>query len=263
MNLDEFLENIKPEIKLNEEKEQNTEQLIKNLDKERLNVALKNADRINVHMKQLGSSVSGPLKNLILQGAVSAFKKSRAEALDVVKKVDDKINDYADKTVKLLEKAESSEEAEMKIDKNEAKFRDVLDNLTAMILEEFGDASEDLVKRNSVAINTDRLKGAEERKYHDLSNQIIEYYVRELLKIRSVLSAFQTMLARVRKNTEYDYVVMDRIPPIFESYVKGKFGLETGKYLVAHVKKYYNSTNDRKAEFEKFENLINYLLGVV
>lgn len=264
MNLENFLEDIKPIAKLDEATEQDTEKLIKNLDSLRLNMAIKNKDRISAHMKQLAQSVRGTVKAVILKGAVSAFKNSRTEAVDLRKKLDSQIDDYVKKTVDLLTKAEDETEAERKIDRNDAKFRNIFDKFTDMIVGSYKEVNVEIVKRNTVGINANKLESKEEQAYAELADNIIEYYVSELLKLRAVLSTFQTFLARVRKKTgeEYDSVLMRKFPPMFKSYLKGKFGLEVGKYLVAHVDKWYSSTNDRKEEFAKFENMINDLLGV-
>lgn len=264
MNLDNFLEDIKPIARLDEATEQDTEKLIKNLDSIRLNMALKNKDRISAHMKQLATSVRGTVKSVILRGAVSAFKNSRDEAVELRKKLDSQIDDYVDRTVSLLSKSENESEAERKIDRNDAKFRNIFDKFTDMIIGNYKEVNVEIVKRNTIGINANKLESNEEKTYVELADNIIEYYVSELLKIRAILSTFQTFLARVRKKTddEYDSVLMKKFPPMFKSYLKGKFGIEVGKYLVAHVDKWYSSTNDRKEEFAKFENMINDLLGV-
>jgi hypothetical protein len=262
MNLEEFLTDIKPEATLFEEVEQDTEKFIKNIEKVRLNMALKNADRIENFMKQLGSPVRGVVKSTILRGAVSAFTNSRAEVSTLITNLNDQINQYADKTSTLLDHALNQAEAKEKIDKNVPKFENIFDMMTQMILEKYDAFDEGLIKRNTIGINTDRLENKEEVRYAELSDKIIEYYVRELLKIRAVLSAFQTFVARVKKRTQYPDVVHEKFPPIIRGFVATKFGERTGRYLVAHVDKYYSSTNDRKEEFRKFENLLNKLLGV-
>lgn len=264
MNLDEFLEDIRPEAQLSEASEQDTEKFIKNLESVRLNVALKNKDRIAAHMKQLAGTVRGTVKTIILRGAVSAFENSRKEATELRHKINDEINRYADKTAELLTKAEDKQDAINKIDKNEPKFRNIFDKFTDMVINEYESNNTGLVKRNNVGINVNKLETAEERNYAQLADQIIEYYVSELLKIRAILSTFQTFLARVRKKTgqNYDDALLREFPPMFKSYLKGKFGVSTGQYLVAHLDKYYSSTNDRKEEFNKFENLLNNLLGM-
>ena len=264
MNLDEFLEDIRPEAQLSEASEQDTEKFIKNLESVRLNVALKNRERIAAHMKQLANSVRGTVKTVILRGAVSAFENSRKEATNLRHRLDDEVKKYVDKTVDLLSKAEDEEDARNKLDKNETKFRNIFDKFTDMVIDEYEKSNTGLVKRNNVGINTNKLETAEERNYAQLADQIIEYYVSELLKIRAILSTFQTFLARVRKKAgqNYDEVLIDRFPSMFKAYLRGKFGINTGQYLVAHLNKYYSSTNDRKEEFNKFENLLNNLLGV-
>src|SRR6056297_1713518 len=133
MDLNEFLEDIKPEAQLSEASEQDTEKFIKNLDSVRLNVALKNKDRIASHMKQLANSVRGPVKTVILRGAVSAFKNSRDEDHNLRQNINDEINRYADKTAELLTKAQDENDAVDKIDKNETKFRNIFDKFTDMV----------------------------------------------------------------------------------------------------------------------------------
>jgi ribosomal protein L17 len=216
-------------------------------------------------MKQLASSVRGTVKTIILRGAVSAFKNSRIEATNLRHKINDEINKYVDKTVDLLTKAENEQDAIDKIDKNEPKFRNIFDKFIDMIIKEYNENNTGLVKRNNVGINVNKLETAEERNYAQLADQITEYYVSELLKIRAILSTFQTFLARVIKKTDnnYDAALLKEFPPMFKSYLRGRFNDEnTGKYLVAHLDKHYDSTNDKSEEFNKFENLLNNLLGI-
>lgn len=263
MNLDEFLDDLKPEIKNLNEAEEDTEKFIKNIDKVRLNQALKNVDRISAYMMQLASGVRGIVKTSILQGAVGAFKRSRDEAAQLRRSINDNINQYVNKTIELLGKAEDERDARNKLDKNAPKFENIFEKMTTMVLDKYDTIDDGLVKRSSVILNPDKLDGPEEKKYNDLAGNIVEFYVREVLKIRTVLSTFQTFLARVRNKTEFDDAVMDILPRVFKSYIKNKFGTTTGQYLVAHIDKWYHSTNDRKEAFKRFENLINRLLGVI
>lgn len=265
MDLDQLLSEVKP---LNEASKvpEDTEKLIKNIDSLTLNMALKRVDKISDHMKSLASRAEGNVKTLILRGAKSAFEKSRKEASEFRKKFDDDVNVYVDKTIKLLQSAKNEVDAREKIDKNAPKFQNFFDRMTENILSEYEKFDDGLVKRNPISLNIDAIKDEGRRNaaksYYELSTILIEYYVRELLKIRVVLSIFQIFLSRVVKQVEYKDVVTDELSFIFKGFIRNKLGAETGKYLVAHVEKYYSTTERNKEEFAKFENLMNNLLGI-
>lgn len=261
MDLEQLLSDIKPS--LNEAKvPDDTEKFIKNIESLRLNMALKRVDNISSFMRSLASQTRGPVKDLILKGAKGAFEKSRKEASEFRKQFDDDVNKYVEKTVNLLNKSKNEVDAADKIDKNAPKFHNFFDSMTDNIVKKYEEFDDGLAKRSTISLNTDRLKTNEEKKYSEMAGMLVEYYVRELLKIRVVLSTFQVFLARVVKQVEYKDSVTQELPFIFKSFIRNKFGAVTGEYLVAHVDKYYTTTEHSKEEFAKFENLMNDLLGI-
>jgi len=266
MDLDQLLNEVRPNLNEASKVPEDTAKLIKNIDSLTLNMALKRVDKISAHMKTLASRAQGNVKTLILRGAKSAFDKSRKEATEFRKKFDDDVNQYVEKTVTLIQSAKNEVDAQDKIDKNAPKFQNFFNKMTENIISEYEKFDDGLVRRNPISLDISKIQDEGRRnaakEYYELSTVLIEYYVRELLKVRVVLSIFQVFLSRVRKQVEYKEVVTTELPFIFKGFIRNKLGAETGKYLVAHVEKYYSTTERNKEEFQKFENLMNDLLGI-
>jgi F0F1-type ATP synthase membrane subunit a len=120
-------------------------------------------------------------------------------------------------------------------------------------------------------LKTDMLESPEERKYHDRALEIIEYFVIQTMLMRIVLSMIQTIIARIASKIKLSKVddaerkakaSTDVLIKFFRNFVENKFGNEVGKYLSTYVEDYYQSTQDQKEQFVKFENLVNVLIGI-
>lgn len=277
MNLDNFLNDVygkplteKVETLSQEEEMKETEKFVKNLKKVRFNAMFKNQDRISQFMVDQGATVRGVVKKTILTGAMELFKQSRERSQQYRKTKDDMINKYVDK---MLEKIKLEGSLASVIE--EAEFERIT---FEKIMEQVSDATLAGVTNNDKLtffitqfLKVDMLDTPEERKYHDRSIEIIEYFVIQTMLLRIVLSMIQTIIARIvskvrlskvedaeRKSKEVGKVLIK----FFRNYVESKYGSAIGKYLSTYVEDYYQSSQDRKEQFIKFENLINSMLGI-
>jgi len=273
MDLDNFLNGVTSPIleatdQIDDIKE--TEKFIKSIKKVRFNALFKNINRIHTFMIEQGATVRGLVKKTILTGAMKLFEQSRERSQEYRKKKNDLINKYSDSLVDKIKVqgtlAGVVEDAEFE----RMAFEKIMEQVSDSVLAGISN-NDQLTFFVTQFLKTDMLQSPEERKYHDRAIELIEYFVIQTMLLRIVLSCIQTIIARVvskiklsktdqcdKKAEEVGKVLIK----FFKTFVEHKFGAEIGKYLSTYVEDYYQSTDDDKKQFTKFENLVNILLGI-
>jgi hypothetical protein len=275
MNLNNFLEdvygkeiteeNVSPEEAMKE-----AEKFIKNIKKVRFNQMFKELNRIYDFMNDQGATVRGLVKKTILNGAMELFKQSRERSQQYRKSKNDAINQAVEKFMDKVKLEGSLASVVEDVEFERLTFE--------KIMERIADNTFSTVTNNDQMtffitqfLKTDMLESPEERKYHDRALEIIEYFVIQTMLMRIVLSMIQTIIARIASKIKLSKVddaerkakaSTDVLIKFFRNFVENKFGNEVGKYLSTYVEDYYQSTQDQKEQFVKFENLVNVLIGI-
>lgn len=264
-SINEEVQNLSPEEQLKE-----TEKLIKGLKKVRFNMMFKNQDRIADFMRNQGATVRGVVKKTILTGAVKLFKQSRDRSQEFRKGKDDVINKYVDAFMAKLNMEGSLASVIEDAEFERITFEKIMEQMSDVVLAGVSN-NDQLTFFITQFLKTDMLESPEERKYYDRAVEIIEYFVIQTMLLRIVLSSIQTIIARIvskvrlskvddaeRKSKEVGKVLIK----FFRNFVENKYGTAIGKYLSTYVEDYYQSSQDKKEQFTKFENLINVMLGI-
>lgn len=276
MNLDKFLNDVygtplkEQQESSPEEINRETEKFIKNLKKVRFNMMFKNIGRINQFMVDLGATVRGVVKSTILKGAMDLFKQSRERSQQYRKQKDEMLTKYAEKFVEKLDVEKSLSEFVEDAEFERITFEKEMDQISDTMMAGISN-NDQLTFFMTQFLKTDMLESPEERKYHDRAIEITEYFVVQTMQLRIIFSCIQTVISRIvskiklskaadaeKKAAEAGKILIK----FFRLYVENKYGNAIGQYLSTYVEDYYHSTNDRKEQFIKFENLINVLLGV-
>ena len=274
MDLDNFLNDVNAPFLVEAEESgdemKDTEKFIKSIKKVRFNAMFKNLERIHNFMFESGATVRGVVKKTILNGAMHLFEQSRKRSQDFRKSKNDMINKYVESILGKI-KLEGSlssviEDAEFERMTFEKIMEQMSDSVFAGVTN-----NDKLTFFVTQFLKTDMLQTPEERKYHERALEIIEYFVIQTMLLRIVFSCIQTILARVvskiklsktsdaqKKSEEVGKVLIK----FFKNYTEHKYGSAIGKYLSTYVEDFYQSTDDDKKQFTKFENIINILLGI-
>lgn len=277
MNLQEFVDDINEnnpllseEVKSPEEEAKETEKFIKNINKVRFNLMFKNIQRISQFMNDLGSSVRGVVKSTILSGTMELFKQSRERSQQFRKSKEETIKNYVEKFYDKLNTENSLAQFIEDVEFERIAFEKIMENVSASMLAGVSN-NDQLTFFTTQFLKKEMLQSAEERKYHERSLELIEYFVIETMKLRVVFSCIQTIIARLvskvklskvedadRKANEMGKVLIK----FYKQFVENKYGTAIGSYLSTYVEDYYHSTDDKKEQFTKFENIINVVLGI-
>jgi len=273
MNLDNFLNNvsiIREDVDIKDVESKDTEKLIKNIKKLRFNAMFKNLSRINQFMSNSGSSVRGVVKQTILNGALNLFKQSKERSHDFIKSKNDIINKNVENIVKKFKLEDSLASIIENVEFERMSFEKIMEQSSDLVLTSISN-NDQLTFFMTQFLKKEMLNSTEEKKYYERSVEIIEYFVIQTMLLRSIFSCIQTTIARIVSKIKLSKVddaerkakqVGDILIKFFKNYVENKYGASIGKYLSTYVEDYYHSTDDKKEQFTKFENIINIILGI-
>jgi hypothetical protein len=282
MDLQEFINFYdKNEIKYTvesqsvDEMEKETVKFIKSLSSTskvipRFNMLFKNIERVSALMSDLAIASRGAVKGTILNGAVSLFKQSRERAAGYLETKKESIDKWSQKLFDGIKIDGSVADVIEEVEFDRMDFERFMEKVTETVIPNVSDSKE-LNFFMTEFLKSNMLETTEEKKYYEYARILIEYFVIQSMLYRITFECIQQVikgvLSRIKLSSCEDKerkekAVGEVYAKFFRNYVGTKFGNSIGQYFAAYTDSVYNTSQDRKDTFSKFENIINIVLGV-
>jgi hypothetical protein len=273
MNLDEFLLDVNPSLIVKEsieEEDKDTLKLIKNLGKTRFNMLFKNLDRISQYMSSTGAIVRGAVKKTILNGAFNLFKQSRERSSQYQEKKKEYLDNIVDTLYKSYKLDQPIAGVIETVEFERMKFERVINQISEAFLPELSN-NQELTFFTTEFLKVNMLESTEEKKYYENSRLIIEYFVVQSMLYRTIFACIQYVMKNVVSKIRLSGVedanakskeVGNILVKFLKNEVSHLYGTAVGKYFSSYIDGYYKTSDDQKDQFNKFDNLVNILLGV-
>lgn len=258
MNLDEIFEATSnpPDPKDNSD---DVAKFIRNINKVSFNMMIKNNTKINAYMKNLAGQTRGFIKQNFVSSAEKLFKESKVRSNQYRSDKEKTVNKFVDRMTELLPD-DVERDYELELEMLRPKFESEL-QLIKRVIEQDLDKRENMFFFAIPGVPERMLNTKQEKEYNKDAIILLDYFIRNTLKMRSILSIIQTVIHRVVKKSNQPDVARKVLVKFVKSNVQEAYGAYVGKLLSEYITDFYSS-NDSKKSFQKFEGFVGFVLGL-